>query len=295
MGATTATTAARAMTVDGPLGSHVACTIDRLQCARVSTGRWETDIAEAARPAYLILFPLAGDVRDESGSRLVAVGELIVIDETRKRRRAWLVSQDALVVALPREALGTHEAAIARAHGTRIPAERGAASLVAHLLRGLAHQSEAYVSRAPGRLASHVVGLLALVCAEHGLSETHGRQGLLHSAKSFIETNLADIELGPDRIAAAQNVSTRTLHRLFEADGHTIGGWIRLRRLEQCRLDLSDPALLGLSVSAIGARWGLWDAAHFSRVFKLAFGTSPSAFRQSQIRSGEDALARKTA
>lgn len=39
------------------------------------------------------------------------------------------------------------------------------------------------------------------------------------------------------------------------------------------------PLLADQSVSAIGARWGFPDAAHFSRTFKSAFGFSPSECR----------------
>jgi AraC-like DNA-binding protein len=40
---------------------------------------------------------------------------------------------------------------------------------------------------------------------------------------------------------------------------------------------------LSTSVSAIGARWALWDAAHFSRLFKSTFGASPRAYRQAAL------------
>ena len=107
------------------------------------------------------------------------------------------------------------------------------------------------------------------------------RTRTLERAKEYIEQNLGDMDLTPDRVALAQNVSTRTLHRLFEADGHTISGWIRLRRLEHCRMDLTDRASGELSISRIGARWGLYDAAHFSRLFKSSYGVSPRAYRLS--------------
>ena len=58
--------------------------------------------------------------------------------------------------------------------------------------------------------------------------------------------------------------------------------WIRTRRLEQCRRDLHDPAFADRPVSAVAAQWGFVDAAHFSRVFKAAFGVSPSEFRSTR-------------
>jgi len=32
-------------------------------------------------------------------------------------------------------------------------------------------------------------------------------------------------------------------------------------------------------VTAIAARWGFTDAAHFSRIFRAAFGNSPTGYR----------------
>jgi hypothetical protein len=59
----------------------------------------------------------------------------------------------------------------------------------------------------------------------------------------------------------------------------TASGWIRQRRLERCRRDLLDPALGDRSVGAIAARWGLIDAAHFSRLFRAAYGLPPGEYR----------------
>lgn len=46
-------------------------------------------------------------------------------------------------------------------------------------------------------------------------------------------------------------------------------------RLDNCRRDLEDPALAQRGVQAIGRRWGLVDAAHFTRIFKASFGEPP--------------------
>ena len=40
-----------------------------------------------------------------------------------------------------------------------------------------------------------------------------------------------------------------------------------------------DPALRAQPVSAIAARWGLTNPAHFSRLFRQAYGAPPAAYR----------------
>jgi AraC-like DNA-binding protein len=86
--------------------------------------------------------------------------------------------------------------------------------------------------------------------------------------QEFIDHHLGDPDLSPGMVAAAHHISTRTLHKLFEAEEHTIAASIRRSRLERCRQDLLDPGLLNCPVGAVGARWGFRDAAGFSRAFR---------------------------
>lgn len=105
------------------------------------------------------------------------------------------------------------------------------------------------------------------------------RQLLLRTVKQYIEQNLGSAALSPGEIAEAHFVSTRHLHSLFRESGTTVSGWIRHRRLERCREDLTDPVQLYQTVAVISRRWGFFDPAHFSRVFKAEFGVTPSQIR----------------
>ena len=85
------------------------------------------------------------------------------------------------------------------------------------------------------------------------------------------------------------HVSKRYLHRLFEDDGSTVSSWIRQRRLEGFRRDLTDPSRRDEMVTNLGVRWGLTNPAHLSRLFRDAYGLSPTEYRAQHLR-GEDGV-----
>jgi AraC-like DNA-binding protein len=106
------------------------------------------------------------------------------------------------------------------------------------------------------------------------------RAEILFNVKAHIEANLGNPDLDPADIARASFISTRYLHKLFEAEGMSVGQWIRSERLDRCRRDLVDPSLDGQSILEIASRWGLRGPQHFSRLFRSAYGCSPSDYRR---------------
>jgi AraC-like DNA-binding protein len=107
------------------------------------------------------------------------------------------------------------------------------------------------------------------------------RHALLTAVQGFIQQHLGDAALSPRAIAAAHHISLRSLQQLFHDEGLTVAGWIRQRRLEQCRRDLADPALVSRPVAAIAAAWGFTNAADFSRAFRAVHGMPPAEYRRS--------------
>lgn len=102
------------------------------------------------------------------------------------------------------------------------------------------------------------------------------RAGLLGQVRRFIEDNLDDPALSASSIARAHAISVRTLHLLFADTGTTVSRSIRQRRLDVCYRELSR-ARPGKTVTDVASRWGFVDSAHFSRLFKQAYGVTPSS------------------
>ncbi|WP_269857592.1 helix-turn-helix domain-containing protein [Streptomyces sp. RPT161] len=165
---------------------------------------------------------------------------------------------------------------------TRFPATEGVAALVSPFLTRLARHSSDYVDSAES-LSRTTGDLLATMLAEQRPRPSSdlqaARRTTLLRVRTYIDQNLADPDLSPERIANAHHVSLRYLQKLFSEEQTTIAAWIRQRRLEGCRRDLAGPYAADRTVASIAARWGFMDPAHFSRIFKAAHGLSPSDYR----------------
>jgi AraC-like DNA-binding protein len=212
-----------------------------------------------------------GAVEQDGRQARLQPGDFTFVDLARPAR--W-TNESARIVAItfPRELLPLHAD---RLTGVRIAGDHGLGALVS-----------SHARRLPGDLDARVGGaLLDLLTA--ALAERLGRKAppdtrrraLLVQIQAFIDAHLGDPGLTPSRVAAAQYISVRYLHKLFEAEETTVAEWIRYRRLERCRRDLLDPALSHEPVHSIAARWGLLSAAHFSRIFRAAYGVPPAAYR----------------
>jgi AraC family transcriptional regulator, positive regulator of tynA and feaB len=94
--------------------------------------------------------------------------------------------------------------------------------------------------------------------------------------QAWIEQRLQAGEVTPAAIAAAHAMSVRSVYRVFEEAGETVGGFVRARRLERARRDLAAGAD---SISQIAVRWGFSDASHFARAFRAQYGCPPRDYR----------------
>src|SRR5215471_7224494 len=215
-------------------------------------------------------------------------GDLVLADTSRPvggwRGGADGVSQ-WLMVSFPRALLPVPDAKARALVGHPLPGATGLGGLVFGFIRQAAADPAQFRPSEAPRLAGVILDLLAVLVAHHTdelrlVPPEARRQALLLQVRGFIERHLGDPRLSPAMVAAACHLSARQLHRLFEPGDLTVAARIRAQRLEACRRDLADPRLCHLPIHVIAARWGLPDAAHFSRAFKQAFGLSPRDYRR---------------
>ncbi|TFD77007.1 helix-turn-helix domain-containing protein [Cryobacterium fucosi] len=243
-------------------------------------------IARSDRQYFKLNLQLSGSgilIQDNREATLCP-GDLAVYDTNRPYTLAFERDFRTLVLMFPHDALDLPADAIAQLTAVRMAGDAGLGRMISPFMVRLAENLDALSGATGHRLAYNAVDLVATMFeSELSIRRDPGpatRGDLLTSIHRYIEAELGDPELSPAVIAAAHFISLRQLHNVFHAAGSTVSGWIRSRRLEHCRRDLRDPILSPRSVGVIAARWGFIDAAHFSRIFRTAFGEPPSSYRR---------------
>lgn len=255
-------------------------------------GRSSRLIRRADPECYKLSLQVAGrGLLSQGGQQAVlAPGDLVLYDTSHPYELRFDGAFQMIVLMFSRSLLHVPEPAVRALAGRRIPGDHGLAGLVGPFVTGLARQAGRCAVGANVALADAVLDMLAAALADElsaGAEVPNGSRQtlLLRRIKSWIEDELADPDLDPAGIAAAHHISPRYLRKLFEGEGDSVARWIRSRRLEHCRRDLARADLAHRSVSAIAARWGFTDAAHFSRLFKATYGRSPSEYRHGSSSS----------
>jgi AraC-like DNA-binding protein len=191
-------------------------------------------------------------------------------------------------LTFPRATLPLPRDEMARVTGMPLSGRTGSGALVSSLLQRLAGELDAFTPSEAVQVSTAALDLVAAALATRldarsALPPDVERRALMQRIYAFVDAHLTDLELSPSTVAAAHHVSVRQLHKLFESEECTVAGWIRRRRLDRCRRDLSDPALRHRPVGAIAARWGFADAAHFNRLFRALHGSPPGEYRLARL------------
>ncbi len=251
-----------------------------------SVHRTPSLIARSDRLYFKLNLQLAGTgiLIQDNREAVLLPGDLAVYDTHRPYTLAFESDFRTLVLMFPHDALDLPSGSVGRLTATRMAADQGLGRMISPFMTQLAENLEILSGPSGHRLAHNAVDLLSTMFAAELDHAQDGRERpheeLLGRIRRFVEANLGHPELSPAGIAAAHFISTRHLHNIFQEAGTTVAHWIRTRRLENCRRELRDPLLAQRSVSTIAARWGLMDAAHFSRIFRAAFGEPPSSYRR---------------
>jgi AraC-like DNA-binding protein len=258
--------------------SNVAVTGD------VTVRRTPQLIKRAARDYLEVGVQLHGRsvVSQDGREAVLTPGDYAVWDTMRPYALSRRGFNEMLVIMFPRNMIRLSPQRLAGLTARRVSRQQGLAASVSPFLVELGKRVDSLNHSGALYLADAVLDMLASSFTEQlsrgGPVEAAGG-GLRLRVRADIERRLADPILNVSTVATAHHISVRYVQKLFESEGDTVTGWIRARRIEHCRRDLADPQCAQLPISSIAARWGLVNAAHFSRLFKSVHGLSPTEYR----------------
>lgn len=248
--------------------------------------RTEALIAQSQDNIFFVGFMLAGEatlMQDDHRAELHP-GDIAILDSTRAYEIYVPRSFDALWVSVPRYRLEGRMHALADIMAQRIDGSTGIGHVASSMLSAALDEAPGMQPAEANRIANHLLDLLSLALTTRREASGTGRTtayraSMLRRIQESIEQQLDDETLSPEGIAALHNISIRYINKLFEREGTSVARWIRMRRLELCRMDFEDPAKSDQSISDIAYAHGFGNISSFNRAFRARFGLSPRTLR----------------
>lgn len=206
---------------------------------------------------------------------------------------------EAISLIVPRAGLSLLLRDPDRQHGRILRRDQPMTAMLAQHLIALNSIAPRFGLHEATALASTVLGLVA-VCLGFDTPATArapplpppssfaAKESLARRVRAYIEQNLHREALTPELIVRELAISRSQLYRQFEAYGG-VRHYVRRRRLRQSLLAICNPLQSGQRIADIAYEKGFSDEAHFSRLFRDAFGLSPREARRA-VQRGDAAL-----
>lgn len=247
--------------------------------------RTPVHIRRSAPDVYQLMLQRSGTAFVErDGTRIRVEPGCMRLNDMYHPFRTVHSDQREVILAFPRALLPLRARDARDLFGRPIPGDEGAAALLAEFLRRLPRTADEEDEVQRSRLGTVALDLVSLVLAGESGRDPAAfavaeHRTLMTRVEAFVESRLHDPDLSPAVIAAAHHVSVRQLYKVFETREDSVARFVRRRRLERCRRDLTDPASATRPAYAIGLSWGFVDPAHFTRSFRAAYGMTPGEYR----------------
>lgn len=213
--------------------------------------------------------------------RVLRAGDVQILDLSRPNVTQARASA-TIAIVVPRDTLRQALPLAGDLHGLVLRGDGSAGGLLADYMRALAVRADSIDVADAGAIARATTGMIA--ACFHATAETRARARTqieattLERIRRHIATNLHAPELDAEALCGAFRISRSHLYRLFEPLGG-VAAYIQEQRLLRARAELSDPAHAHRRIFEIAFDGGFSSEAHFSRVFRRAYGLSPSEAR----------------
>lgn len=208
--------------------------------------------------------------------------DLVLIDSRRPYELHFPHTVDALSLQLPIAWVEGWLPAPQRELARRIDGASAWGQVLSGFVRQLQPRALLQPALPAALLADQVGALLALAIApdpsDHGNAKTADNV-LRERIDAQIRQRCSEPGLTAQEVAAALQISSRTLHRGLAAGAWTFASRLMGHRMALAQRMLSCPRFDRLTTAEIGRRCGLLDPSHFARVCRRQLGASPAELR----------------
>ncbi|MGD9766514.1 MAG: helix-turn-helix domain-containing protein [Pseudolabrys sp.] len=209
----------------------------------------------------------------QSGHELgLAPGGIAVIDSSTPFEIEFPHEVERRLVLMPRAAIEPWLPRISR-QPVALPADRPCTYLARETIARLTDPAQNW------REDECAAMLDALATLMRGAFHDNADPPGLAAIQRDIRSRLHRPDLTPAAIARAADLSVRSLHRLFAANGLTVARYLASERLARARKSIEADTASARSLIEIALACGFNDAAHFSRAYRVQFGESPRETR----------------
>jgi AraC-like DNA-binding protein len=216
--------------------------------------------------------------QDDRQARLDA-GDFAIYETNRPYRLAMRDSFEQLIFRLPRDLLDQRLPSLSRLTARRYAGHSASCTLVSGFLRQLCANAPALGENGLASFEIAAADLIATAIQVESRGTSDPDAIRFEKLQIQLLRDLRAGELNFDGIATRNDMSVRTLQRLFQLHGTTPGKWVLDRRLAGIAGDLCSPAQRNRSVTDIALSWGFSDLSHFYRAFRLRYGVNPGQWR----------------
>lgn len=246
-----------------------------------------------ASPSIQLVYARRGALKTRMAGKRFTVepGQFVLLDNTRFYQMEMDEAHEAIDLMMPQSWLEKYlpdpGALLARPISASEDWGAPLGSLLETMLTGLGR------SPLPRSLIAEQVGaLLTLATGFHEVGMGHAganakatrhKGQLARQILRRIESDFADPELSPERVARELGISRRYLQALLAGSGTNFVAELNAARLDHAADRLTDPRAAGLQVGEIAYQAGFLDPGYFARLFRKRFGVGPTAWRAGQI------------
>lgn len=257
--------------------------VSRLSTEPLQFERRAHHIKSATQEEYLVTIPLKSPVVFRQLGREVRCdpGGFILERGDEPYRFSYESAADLYVMKVGRQALADRIPDPDRFCAKVLNGYSGMGALFSSMIQNVHKQDMTQDVRSTSVLTRHLLELLSLSLEDVDTQDPGAgssvRAAHLRRVEQIIRDNLTNPSLSPDMIADKCGISKRYLHELFKDVNGTVSQRIRDRRLLAAK-DMMEAQPLK-SIAEIAYTFGFSEQAQFSRLFKAAFGETPSGYR----------------